>query len=86
MGADFHYTNTDGIHVPITENSLTSPRKTADLVGYTKPYEQRYDVGWNAEYKGFKLDGRFNRLLALLVQTRNYPIPIILFVADMKRI
>ncbi len=55
VGADFHFADTDGIRALITEKT---PVPTS-APGYSKPYEQRYDLGWNAEYKGFKLDGRF---------------------------
>lgn len=59
LGADFHYTDTDGIRALITEKIPGSTGQPTSAPGYTKPHEQRYDLGWNGEYKGFKLDGRF---------------------------
>ena len=59
VGADFHYTDTHGIHALISEKTPGSTGQPTSAPGYSKPREQRYDLGWNAEYKGFKLDGRF---------------------------
>jgi iron complex outermembrane receptor protein len=59
IGTDFHYADTDGIQAFITEKNPGVTSQPTSAPGYAKPHEQRYDLGWNAEYKNLKLEGRF---------------------------